>query len=277
LQSAKFLDRSKDIRVKVGEIEMNEKAHKPKLKSAIAIALTAICVSIMLIGIGISPLWAAQPGVVPETGLLENYITVEVEGTVIHYQKQSFWNESEFSAILENKEEFKNAVIKDFTEKLLGYGEGGESAVGTDVEFDETKRVTVLKCDIHGAITKSDDSYRATFLWLLRPLGLSFINNNFEESKGGLSWDGKVDGVPTSIIVKLPPQELVYKAWEQPVGHCHGHVWWTMPVPPPTPSPTVTSTPTAIPSPTPAPTPGFEAIFAIMGMLAVAYLSRMRK
>ncbi|MCK4399184.1 MAG: hypothetical protein KAV25_09365, partial [Methanophagales archaeon] len=63
---------------------MSEKAHKHKLKSAIAIALIAICVCTVVISIGVSPLWAVQPGVVPETGLLENYITVEVEGTIIH-------------------------------------------------------------------------------------------------------------------------------------------------------------------------------------------------
>jgi hypothetical protein len=246
---------------------MSERVHKYKLKHAIAIAFIAICVCAVVIGIGVSPLWAAQPGVVPETGLLENSITVEVEGTIIHYQKQSFWDESEFSAILENKEGFKNAVITEFTEKLSEYGEQGEYAVGADVEFDEAKKATVLKCDVHDAITKSDDSYRATFLWLLRPLGLSFINNKFEETKEGLSWDGEVEGVPTSITVKLPPQESVYEAWEQPVGHCHGHVWWSMPVvPSPTPSPIVTPTP-----------PGFEAIFAITGMLAVAYLVLMRR
>lgn len=244
---------------------MSEKAHKSKLKSAIAIALTAICVCAVVIGIGVSLLWAAQPGVVPEQGLLENSITVEVEGTIIHYQKQSFWNESEFSVIWENKEEFKNAVILDFDEKM--YHEQGEYAVGADVEFEETKKATVLKCDIHDAITKSDDGYRATFLWLLRPLGLSFINDKFEESKEGLSWDGEVDGIPTNITIKLPPQESVYAAWEPSVGHCHGHVWWTMPVVlSPTPSPIVTPTP-----------PGFEAIFAITGILAVVYLLRKRE
>jgi hypothetical protein len=255
---------------------MSEKAYKYKLKPAIAIVLTAICVCAVLIGIGVSPLWAAQSGVVPETGLLENNITVEVEGTIIHYQKQSFWNESEFSAILENKEEFKNAVIEDFTEKLSRYGERGESAVGADVEFDETKRATVLKCDVHDAITKSDDSYRATFIWLLSPLGLSFINNNFEETKEELFWDGEVDGISTSITIKLPPQESVYGLSQLPSpGHCHGHVWWTIPVPSPTPSPAVTPAPSLSPSPAVSPTPtpsGFELIIAITGILAVAYL-----
>lgn len=244
---------------------MSEKAHKPQLKSAIAIALTAICVCAVLIGVGVSPLWAAQPGVVPETGLLKNYITVEVEGTIIHYQKQSFWNESEFLAILENTEEFKNAVIQDFDEKM--YHERGEYAVGADVEFDETKKATVLKCDVHDAIRESDGEYYATFKWLLVPFGLDFIDDNFGKSKEELSWDGEVDGIPTNISIKLPLQEMVYAAWEQPVGHCHAHVWWTMPA---APSPAV-AVPIPSSSPTPTP-PGFEAIFATTGMLAVAYL-----
>ncbi len=243
---------------------MSEKAHKHKLKSAIAIALIAICVCTVLISIGVSPLWAVQPGVVPETGLLENYITVEVEGTITHYQKQSFWNESEFLAIFENKEEFKNAVIQDFDEKM--YHEQGEHAVGADVKIDEAKKATVLKCDVRGAIRESDGEYYATFKWLLVPFGLDFIDDNFEKSKEGLSWDGEVDGIPMNISIKLPLQETVYAAWERlpSPGHCHGHVWWTMPV--------------SLPSPSPTPTPpGFEAIFAITGLLAVVYLLRKRE
>jgi len=50
--------------------------------------------------------------------------------------------------------------------------------------------------------------------------------------------------------------------------------------PTPTPTPTPKPTPTATPSPTPTPTPegpGFEAVFAIAGLLAVAYLVLRRK
>ncbi|MEM0202383.1 MAG: PGF-CTERM sorting domain-containing protein [Archaeoglobaceae archaeon] len=44
----------------------------------------------------------------------------------------------------------------------------------------------------------------------------------------------------------------------------------------PTPTPT-TPPPTPTPTPTPKPTPGFEAIFAIAGLLAIAYLLRRRQ
>ena len=153
--------------------------------------------------------------------------------------------QNEFSEILENKEGFENVK----------------------------KKATVLNCDIHGAISESEGEYYATFKWLLVTLGLDFIDDNFKESEEGLSWEGEVGGIQTGITIKLPPQESVYEAWKRPVGHCHGHVWWVMPVPSPTPSPLITP-PAPSPSPavaTPTP-PGFEMILAIAGMLGVAYL-----
>ena len=72
--------------------------------------------------------------------------------------------------------------------------------------------MTVLKCDIHDAITRSDDGYRATFIWLLRLLGLDVIDDKFKEFKEGLSWGGELDGFPTSITIELPLQESVYEA-----------------------------------------------------------------
>ncbi len=56
-----------------------------------------------------------------------------------------------------------------------------------------------------------------------------------------------------------------------------------VPTPTPTPTPVVTPTPTPVPTPTPTPVveepriPGFGAIFAILGLLAVAYLLRRRE
>ena len=50
------------------------------------------------------------------------------------------------------------------------------------------------------------------------------------------------------------------------------------PTPTPTVSPVVTPSPTPTPTPTPSPTPpGFEAIFAVAGLLAVAYFVLRRR
>jgi hypothetical protein len=100
---------------------------------------------------------------------------------------------------------------------------------GTDyeMEFDEAKESTILRCEIRDAVSKSGNRYTARFQWLLEPLGLDFIDDHFKEHKDGLSWEGKVNGVPTTIIIKAPPRETPYKAWHYPNGHCHAHLWWS--------------------------------------------------
>jgi len=85
---------------------------------------------------------------------------------------------------------------------------------------------TVTSCSIYGTITKSSSKFTVDLLWLLTPLGLDFIDDNFVESNDGLSWEGYADSVLMSIEVKCPPQDCVYQAWQYPVGHCHGHIWW---------------------------------------------------
>ena len=66
----------------------------------------------------------------------------------------SRFEESEFSEILEDKEGFENVVIHCLKEDLSRYGERGEYAADAEVIIDEKKKATVLKCDIHGAISE---------------------------------------------------------------------------------------------------------------------------
>jgi len=156
-----------------------------------------------------------------------NVIEVRAEGTILHYRKESFWNEIKFSEIMENKTDFISDLIQNFNESLSVYGEGGERGTNAQVEINEKNKSTVLRCDVHGAIRKSGNSYHATFFWLLRPLGLDFIDDHFEESREGLSWEGSVSGIQTTITIKLPPRNVAYAAWQRSIGHCHAHVWWT--------------------------------------------------
>ena len=46
---------------------------------------------------------------------------------------------------------------------------------------------------------------------------LDFIDDDFQESETGLSWDGCINNVPTTITLKFP----------RSIGHCHAHVWWS--------------------------------------------------
>lgn len=186
---------------------------------------------------------------------LKDVIEVRVEGTIIHYQKESFWNKTKFSNVLRNKEEFESSLIKNFNENLSKYGERNENTVNADVEFNEISKSTILKCNVHGAISKNGKDYHATFKWLLDPLRLDFIDNNFEESKESLSWEGSVRGIQTTVTVELPPQDSIYKAWDHPNGHCHAHVWWSEG----------------------NDTPGFEFAFLIIAIVSVILLKRRNK
>jgi len=184
---------------------------------------------LLVIGLFISGSYATALEREPEKegGELKNVIEVRAEGTILHYQKESFWNETKFSEIMENKTDFIFDLIKNFNESLSVCGEGGERAINAQVEINEKNKSTILRCDIYGAIRKSGNSYHATFFWLLRPLELDFIDDHFEESREGLSWEGSVSGIQTTITIKLPPQNVAYVAWQHPIGHCHAHVWWT--------------------------------------------------
>ena len=158
---------------------------------------------------------------------LKENISVRVEGTIVHYQKESFWSKDEFSKILDKKREFESNQIKNFKDDLFKYGEGREYVADLDVEFNKVANSIILRCDVLGAVSKTGNSYQATFMWLLRSLGLDFINNKFSESKNGLFWKGRIGGMPTTVRVELPPQNSAYAAWHHPNGHCHAHVWWT--------------------------------------------------
>jgi hypothetical protein len=110
----------------------------------------------------ISGSYATAPEREPEKegGELKNVIEVRAEGTILHYQKESFWNETKFSEIMENKTDFIFDLIKNFNESLSVCGEEGERAINAQVEINEKNKSTILRCDIYGAIRKSGNSYQ---------------------------------------------------------------------------------------------------------------------
>ncbi len=172
-----------------------------------------------------TPLPASTPLPLKALRPLKRVVSIKVEGTVAHFVDESFWDEAQFSAIMMRKAEFKSNRIERLRKVLSKYG-----VKGTDytIEFDEAGRTTSLKCDVSGAISKKGNSYYGRFGWLIRPFGLDFIDNHFKESREGLSWQGVIDSIPTSIACEFPSQNVPYAAWGHRIGHCHAHVWWTM-------------------------------------------------
>jgi hypothetical protein len=160
-----------------------------------------------------------------EAGEIKRVIEVEVDELTCHYLCQSFWTEEAFSAHLANQAQFKADFKHNFEQ---GLAQRNVSASDYSFSFDSATRSTIALCDISNAVTLSGDEYRARFEWLLTPLGLDFIDDNFTESETGLYWEGSINAIPTTVIVKLPTiDNIVYEAWAEPIGHCHAHAWWT--------------------------------------------------
>jgi hypothetical protein len=171
---------------------------------------------------------APAPAEVPPAEVedeIKRVIEVEADGLTCHYLCQSFWTEEAFSAHLADQAQFEADFKQDFDQSLA---QRNVSASDYSFSFDSATRSTVARCDISDAITLSGDEYRARFEWLLTPLGLDYIDDNFQESETGLSWQGAINGMPATVTVKLPTiDNIVYEAWAEPIGHCHAHAWWT--------------------------------------------------
>lgn len=154
----------------------------------------------------------------PNAGLKLPY-----QETELVYQRQSFWTEEEFLGIWADKAKFEN----DFKTELEAMSKNYRITTHEfEFSFDQGTCSTIATCHIDGAISKSANTYRGRFGWLLEPIGLDFINSNFKESNHGLSWKGITSGISITIEVECPLQDCIYKAWQEPVGHCHQHVWW---------------------------------------------------
>ena len=200
------------------------------LKPAVLLSLLVTMLLVTVAGCAPVPTPIPPPTKVPpakEEGEIRRVIEAKADELIVHYLRQSFWGEEEFSSYLANQAQFKSDFKEDFEP---GLAKAGVSASDYSFSFDSATRSTVIRCDIHDAISLgTEGKYRARFGWLLNPLGLDFIDDNFAESANGLSWQGLVDGVPTTVTVELPTiDSFVYEAWGPAYcGHCHAHAWWS--------------------------------------------------
>ena len=144
----------------------------------------------------------------PLSGEARQIIEIKAEGEILHYQKESLWNEKDFSNILELEEEFKTAEIDSFKKSLER--PDGYIVINPEVEFNEAGKSTILTCDVKGAMY-SANSYE--FHWLLADLPFDLYQ--FKQSEKELNYEGEVNDVLTTIRLIFP----------YTIAHCHEHVW----------------------------------------------------
>jgi len=140
-------------------------------------------------------------------------IETEAQGVTVYYQQESFYSDDDFLAILKEEDEFNSYLIEKFSSTVSSYGKEVNNA---RVELDSEKQSASLICNVNEVISKTGNRYYSTFEWLIRPLGLDFLDDHFKRSGNQLSWEGPANGIPTTILLTFPGS----------IDNCHAHVWW---------------------------------------------------
>jgi len=135
---------------------------------------------------------------------------------IIYYSKESF------NSILDNWNEYYSLITKNISK----FKEASTSIKDLNIRYQSSSSSVLIYFIVDGAVSKYNGRCTATYLWLLRPLGLDFIEDHFNEYNDRLTWTGMINGVNYNITILLPRQDVPYIAWGKSVGHCHGHVWW---------------------------------------------------
>jgi hypothetical protein len=164
--------------------------------------------SVILVGAFAIGLWGGQEsafGLAVHEGVAEHTIRIEAEGDVLHYQETLVWDEPTFSEMVADEAGFSSHQIEKFTKTYQ------VNAQNFRVELVRDRNTTVFKCDIHG--THRGNWY--DFHWFLNPLGLDFLNSPFERAERTLSWEGRIEGISTTIVLEFPFS----------ISNCHAHVW----------------------------------------------------
>lgn len=160
----------------------------------------------------------AAPAEMPPTkeeGKIRRVVEVKADGLTFHYLRQSFWGEREFSNYLANQAQFKADFKEDFEPRLA---KNSVSASGYSFSFDSATHSTVVRCDIHDAITlSSQGKYRARFEWLEFPKGFDLLNFN-KPTEDTLRGETEINGIPVTFTLMFPVPIT---------DNCHYHVWWT--------------------------------------------------
>jgi hypothetical protein len=184
------------------KLSMSEKA---LAKLQIVIIVVMVCITV----VGVFAWWATKRELAPPSWLgetaKEKSIEIIAKEPILHYQENLFWDENQFSEITKPQNDFCSAQIEKFNERY------NVTADNFSFEFDEKREMTILKCDVHGKFSGS----WYDFHWLLNPLGLDFIDNHFAKSEKELFWQGIIDGIITTIVLRFPFS----------IDHCHAHVW----------------------------------------------------
>ena len=149
-------------------------------------------------------------------------ITLTVEGWNIKCMEVDTFDNSTYNHIVSNWDSYI-AEVQNNINKM--YATRGARITSLHMGYSECDTTVIITFVVDNKVT-SNSEITADFLWFLNAWNLDFIDDHFNETSHGLTWNGVLKDVPTTIMVNVPPQPAPYKAWGSPYGHCHGHIWW---------------------------------------------------
>ena len=149
-----------------------------------------------------------------EQGEIQRVVEVKADGLTLHYLRQSFWEEESFSNYLANQAQFKADFKEDFEQRLA---KNSVSALDYQFSFDSATHSTIIRCNIHDAISIAGGEYRARFEWLELPEGVDLLNFN-KPTEDTLKGETEINSIPVTFTLMFPVPIT---------GNCHYHVWWS--------------------------------------------------
>ncbi|MFP4005786.1 MAG: hypothetical protein ACLFUR_03585 [Candidatus Hadarchaeia archaeon] len=148
-------------------------------------------------------------------------LRIEVTGEVMYYRETYIWSENDYVNIKDKREEFEELQKDLFKDK---YDIEPEF---TEIRFFDTDRSTLFQCEVWDKVGEEENVYVGNFDWFLNPLGLNFVDNEFEETNANLIWNNELDEISTGIVLDLPPENATYEIGGDSFGHGATKVWWT--------------------------------------------------
>jgi hypothetical protein len=166
----------------------------------------------------------SQPPPLKKPVLKRKMIELSVTDSTIIYVERDYYEvtgPSQYGSLCQSLTSNLTEEVKRMYFTIVKYGNLSTLCIRSNSSV-----IVTVSFQVYGKMWVSNGEVYADFLWFLTPNHLDFIQSQFNETTSGLTWQGTINGVNTYIEVRLPHQSTPYKAWGEPVGHCHGHAWW---------------------------------------------------
>ena len=117
-------------------------------------------------------------------------IEVRIKDDIIFFKMTIYYNASAFNVIIDNWSQYTHSIVNDvsrFMEKPV-------NAKNLDIKFQNITFSVIVTFKVYNAISRYGNECSASFTWLLNPLNLNLIYNDFKGYNNRIVWYGEVNG-----------------------------------------------------------------------------------